>query len=87
MARAVCAICKAVTIPVQVFQMLHYGVDDQVCALCLSIFGVVGAAIAGTGCARPATRKHRAPRLIFRNVDIVFVASLAGLYSQVCLRL
>lgn len=40
------------TVPVQVFQLLHYGVDDQVCALCLSMFlmlgvGMIAAAWAG----------------------------------------
>jgi hypothetical protein len=30
---------------VQVFQLLHYGVDDRVAALCLSIFGLIAAGV------------------------------------------
>jgi iron(III) transport system permease protein len=33
------------TISVQVFQLLHYGVDDRVAALCLSIFGLIAAGV------------------------------------------
>jgi ABC-type spermidine/putrescine transport system permease subunit II len=35
----------ATTISVHVFQLLHYGVDDRVSALCLSIFGLIAASV------------------------------------------
>jgi iron(III) transport system permease protein len=34
------------TISVRVFQLIHYGIDDRVAAVCLSIFGVLGLLIA-----------------------------------------
>jgi iron(III) transport system permease protein len=34
------------TVPVLVFQLLHYGIDDRLAALCLSIFALLGAGVA-----------------------------------------
>jgi iron(III) transport system permease protein len=34
------------TVPVLVFQLLHYGIDDRLAALCLSIFVLLGAGLA-----------------------------------------
>jgi ABC-type spermidine/putrescine transport system permease subunit II len=34
------------TISVRVFQLIHYGIDDRVAAVCLSIFGVLALLIA-----------------------------------------
>jgi iron(III) transport system permease protein len=34
------------TISVRVFQLIHYGIDDRVAAVCLSIFAVLAAFVA-----------------------------------------
>jgi iron(III) transport system permease protein len=51
------------TISVRVFQMLHYGVDDRVAALCLSIFGQIAVfVIAASLLARAHERRVSSPR-------------------------
>ena len=49
------------TIAVRIFQLLHYGVDDRVAALALSVF-VAMAAIAIFTAARSALRNRRRTR-------------------------
>jgi len=51
------------TVPVQVFQLLHYGLDDKVCALCLSILAMLGVGMLLASWAwRWAQPAHRVPR-------------------------
>jgi ABC-type spermidine/putrescine transport system permease subunit II len=51
------------TVPVQVFQLLHYGIDDRLAALCLSIFALLGVGLAVTAIGRQiaAGRRRRVP--------------------------
>ena len=51
------------TVPVQVFQLLHYGIDDRLAALCLSIFALLGAGLAMAAIVRrtAAVRRRRVP--------------------------
>jgi iron(III) transport system permease protein len=44
------------TISVRVFQLLHYGVDDRVAALCLSIFGLIATCVLATSVLAKFTR-------------------------------
>ena len=51
------------TVPMRVFQLLHYGVDDRVAALALSVFGLLGLVLLATATLRAAWRRRpvRAP--------------------------
>lgn len=40
------------TVSVRVFQLLHYGVDDRVSALCLAIFGAIGLGVGAAAAVR-----------------------------------
>jgi iron(III) transport system permease protein len=49
------------TISVRIFQLIHYGVDDRVAAISLSIFGILGAfALVAAWLTRPE-RQRPAP--------------------------
>jgi iron(III) transport system permease protein len=50
------------TVPVLLFQLLHFGVDDRLAALCLSLFVMVGGAVALAASLRALLGLRRVPR-------------------------